>query len=103
LSPPTSAPSGSCRWWFWRVEDDSTNAEELLDDARFYLIARGVSATYVAAQAPVAEAIQETAERYGCDLIVMGGYGFRPLLEVVLGSTVDQVMHWRRWPVLICR
>jgi nucleotide-binding universal stress UspA family protein len=33
----------------------------------------------------------------------MGGYGFRPLLEVVLGSTVDQVLRWRRWPVLICR
>jgi nucleotide-binding universal stress UspA family protein len=85
------------------VEDEGTNAGELLDDARFYLIARGVSATYVTAPAPVAGAIQETAERHGCDLVVMGGYGFRPLLEVVLGSTVDQVLRWRRWPVLICR
>lgn len=85
------------------VEDEGANAEEILDDARFYLIARGVSATYVAARAPVAGAIEETAKRHGCDFIVMGGYGFRPLLEVVLGSTVDQVLRWRRWPALICR
>jgi nucleotide-binding universal stress UspA family protein len=79
------------------------DAAEVVDEARFYLIARGVSATYVTSQAPVAELIRNTAENHGCDVIVMGGYGYRPLLEVVLGSTVDQVLHWRRWPALICR
>jgi nucleotide-binding universal stress UspA family protein len=85
------------------AEDDGLSADETLDDARFYLIARGVSATYVTAGGPVSAAIHDTAEAHACDLIVMGGYGFRPLLEVVLGSTVDQVLGWRRWPVLICR
>jgi nucleotide-binding universal stress UspA family protein len=85
------------------AEDDVLSADEALDDARFYLIARGVSATYVTARGPVADAIHDTAESHGCDLLVMGGYGFRPLLEVVLGSTVDEVLSWRRWPALICR
>jgi nucleotide-binding universal stress UspA family protein len=34
---------------------------------------------------------------------VMGGYGFGPMLEVVLGSTVDEVLRTSRRPVLICR
>lgn len=85
------------------VDEAERAAGETLETARLYLIARGVSATYVAEEGDVAAAIHATAEAHNCDLIVMGGYGFRPLLEVVLGSTVDQVLRWRRWPVLICR
>ena len=85
------------------VDEAERSADDVLEQARLYLIARGVSATYVAGHGDVADAIRETAEAHRCDLIVMGGYGFRPLLEVVLGSTVDQVLRWRRWPVLICR
>jgi len=33
----------------------------------------------------------------------MGGYGFSPVLEVVIGSSVDQVLRESRQPVLICR
>lgn len=83
--------------------ESESEAEAIIDDARFYLIARGVSATYVVRQGEPAAAIRETAEAYDSDLIVMGGYGFQPLLEVVRGSTVDQVLRWRRWPALICR
>jgi nucleotide-binding universal stress UspA family protein len=33
----------------------------------------------------------------------MGGYGFSPLVEVVLGSAVDQVLRESSRPVLVCR
>jgi nucleotide-binding universal stress UspA family protein len=33
----------------------------------------------------------------------MGGYGYSPLLEVMLGSTVDQVLRESSLPTLICR
>jgi nucleotide-binding universal stress UspA family protein len=33
----------------------------------------------------------------------MGSYGFSPVLEVALGSTVDQVLRRSRQPVLVCR
>jgi nucleotide-binding universal stress UspA family protein len=33
----------------------------------------------------------------------MGGYGFNPALEIVLGSTVDEVLRTGQLPVLICR
>lgn len=71
--------------------------------ARKYLDARQVQATFVTEQGPVAEAIPKAAEAHRSNLIIMGGYGFNPLLEVVLGSTVDEVLRSRRWPVLICR
>jgi len=38
-----------------------------------------------------------------CDFIIMGGYGFSALLEVVLGSSVDQVLRESLVPTLICR
>ena len=85
------------------VDEEERTAADILEHARLYLIARGVSATYVTGEGSVAAAIRRAAEDHQCDVIVMGGYGFRPLLEVVLGSTVDQVLRWRRWPVLICR
>jgi nucleotide-binding universal stress UspA family protein len=85
------------------VDEAERAAAATLEDARLYLLARGVSADYVAGAGVVSEVLQQTAEAHACDLIVMGGYGFRPLLEVVLGSTVDQALRWRRWPVLICR
>ena len=63
----------------------------------------GAQATYVEESGPVPEAILKTAESHGCDLILMGGYGLSPVLEVVLGSAVDQVLRGSRMPVLICR
>ena len=53
----------------------------------------------------VREVESETRWRYsgGCDLILMGGYGHGPAVELVLGSAVDQVLRESRWPALICR
>ena len=85
------------------VEEDERAAATMLAPVQAYLQARDVDATCVKAQGDVVAAIARTAEAHDNDFIIMGGYGFRPLLEVVLGSTVDQVLRWRRWPVLICR
>jgi len=76
---------------------------ETLERARSYLTARGGQATFVKESGSVAEAIMRTAEDQECDLTIMGGYGFSPVLEVVLGSAVDQVLRTVRRPVLICR
>jgi nucleotide-binding universal stress UspA family protein len=74
-----------------------------LAHAQRYLDDHGVQATYLKNKGPVAQAILKTAEECKSDLIVMGGYGRRPELEVVLGSAVDQVLRESRSPVLICR
>jgi nucleotide-binding universal stress UspA family protein len=85
------------------VETDNT-APATLQQARGYLEGRGVdNATYLLRQKPIAEAILTTAEAQGSNLLIMGGFGFRPVLNLVLGSTVDQVLCESRHPVLICR
>jgi nucleotide-binding universal stress UspA family protein len=62
-----------------------------------------VKATLIQAPGPAAQAILTTASVVRNDLIIMGGYGRAPVLEVVLGSVVDEVLRTSRRPMLICR
>jgi nucleotide-binding universal stress UspA family protein len=85
------------------VAEGSVSCAKTLSKAREYLEAHGVQASYVEGETPVAKAILRTAEEYRSNLIVMGGYGLSPLLEIVFGSTVDHVLLTAQIPVLICR
>lgn len=76
---------------------------ETLSQARTYIEEHGVMATFIEESGPVGEAILKTAEAQASNLIIMGGYGHRPMVEVVLGSVVDQVLRESDKPVLICR
>jgi nucleotide-binding universal stress UspA family protein len=73
-----------------------------LTQAQSYLEVRGVQATLLAESGPVAETILQVAAAYQSNLIIMGGYGSTPVLEVVLGSLVDQILRQSRQPLLIC-
>jgi len=84
------------------IEPGRTTADTLAR-AQKYLEAHGVQATFVKESGPVAEAILKTADQHESDLIIMGGYGLGPVLEVVLGSAVDQILRASRRPMLICR
>jgi nucleotide-binding universal stress UspA family protein len=85
------------------VEDEGKAAPQTLERAQEYLLAHGVQATYRIENGPVAPAILKVAEEDACDLLLMGGYGYNPVLEVVLGSAVDQVLREANRPVFICR
>jgi nucleotide-binding universal stress UspA family protein len=85
------------------IEYAEGTTERHLAEVRAYLEERRVEAAYVAETGPRAAAILRTAEAYGCDLIVTGGYGRRPVAEVFAGSTVDDLLRTSEWPVLICR
>jgi nucleotide-binding universal stress UspA family protein len=76
---------------------------ETLGRAQKHLAAHNVQVTFVRESGPVAEAILKLAAAHESDLIIMGSYGFSPMLEIALGSTVDQVLRTSRQPVLICR
>lgn len=77
--------------------------QDILDQAREYLETLGIQAEYILAAAPVAEAIKWTAAEQACDFVLMGGYGKSPVVEILLGSQVDQVLRETHIPVLICR
>jgi nucleotide-binding universal stress UspA family protein len=85
------------------VMEAGLTSSETLARAQQYLESHGVQATFVEERGPAAGAIMITAEERACDLIIMGGYGSSPMLEVVLGSTVDQVLRTSGRPMLICR
>ena len=84
------------------VETQFTSADAL-QAAQKYLADYDVRAEYVLREKPIAEAVLETAVTYNNDLLIMGGFGFRPVQHMVLGSTVDQMLHEFRYPMLICR
>jgi nucleotide-binding universal stress UspA family protein len=62
-----------------------------------------VQATFLLERGSVAQVILETTKAHESNLILMGGYGLNPVLEVVLGSAVDQVLRESCQPMLICR
>ncbi len=68
-----------------------------------YLENHGVDATYICKDGPIADSILETASTHHCDFVIMGGYGSSPIMEVVFGSVVDQVLRETKIPILICR
>jgi nucleotide-binding universal stress UspA family protein len=72
--------------------------------ARAYLEQQGITdAQYVLRPKPIAEAILATAVAHDSNFLVMGGFGFRPMMHFVLGSTVDQILREFHCPILICR
>jgi nucleotide-binding universal stress UspA family protein len=89
------------------VVDSSRAGTKNLDRARGYLETHGVRADYITRTGEVGgqvgAAVIDVGEEHQCELLLMGGYGYNPVLEVVLGSAVDQVLRESRKPVLICR
>ncbi len=84
------------------VETEHT-AAAALDEARAYLEQHGVTAHYELKEKPIAEALMDTAVARDINFLIVGGFGFRPVMHVVLGSTVDQLLREFRHPILICR
>jgi nucleotide-binding universal stress UspA family protein len=84
------------------VVEGGTATPDTLAEAGEYLEAQGVPATLVQEYGPVPDLVLRAAEEYESDLILIGGYGHGPMLEVVLGSAVDEVLRSSRQPVLIC-
>lgn len=85
------------------VTGENRTASDTLARARAYLENHGVQAVYMEQNGLVARAILRVSAQQGSDLIIMGGYGFSPVLEAVLGSSVDQVLRESQQPVLICQ
>lgn len=89
------------------VTEGDRDAGTAVEDAHTYLENHRVQATWVAEQRwgdeSVADAILRRAAADNCDLILMGGYGMGPVVEAVIGSTVDRILRKSTRPILICR
>ncbi len=84
------------------VETEHTPATAV-EYAREHLTQYGVSADCVLGREDIAGVVLETAVTRACNLIIMGGFGYRPVLQLMLGSTVDKILRQYTYPILICR
>jgi nucleotide-binding universal stress UspA family protein len=51
----------------------------------------------------VGRAILEVSKEQNVNLTVLGSYRRSPMMEVMLGSTVDHMLRKNQYPLLICR
>jgi len=88
------------------IEHDETEADDVHKEAQEYLTQRGLQADFIRQNADTgarSDIILETANQQGCDFILMGGYKSSSVVEVFLGSVVDEVLRKTEIPLLICR
>jgi nucleotide-binding universal stress UspA family protein len=85
------------------VMENGRIPSDALTHAQNYLESHQVQATYIKESGVAPDVILKAAEEHESNLIIMGGYGHSPVVEVVLGSAVDQVLRASRQPMLICR
>lgn len=82
--------------------EDSAAKVNPLDKAREYLEARNIEAHYHTEIGSPPEVIFETQKIHGCDFLIVGGYGYQPMMEVLFGSTLDALLRGSDVPILIC-
>ena len=79
-------------------------AAEILTDAQLKAKTRGVSCEVVQLESDFPyDAIINTADKSGCDLIAMASHGRRGVAAIVLGSEALKVLTHSKIPVLIYR
>lgn len=81
---------------------DSSERVNPLDSAREYLEARDIKAHYLSEIGSPAEIILNTKNSRKCDFLIVGGYGYQPVMELLFGSTLDALLRQSDVPVLIC-
>ncbi len=77
--------------------------EDTLVDARNYLDQYPVNAKYILTDDPISDEISNRCLQDDIDLILIGGYARSAIVDVMLGSAVDQVLREVPLPVLVCR
>jgi nucleotide-binding universal stress UspA family protein len=82
---------------------ESHTSAETLEQARRYVEGNGVQATFELLEGPVVETILALAREKAAELILIGGYGIEPVREVVVGSTVSQLLREAPLPLLVSR
>lgn len=75
-----------------------------IQPARGYLTHHGLKdVNYVLRNGPIAQMVLETAAKNDCNLLIMGGFGFRSLRQLTLGSSAEDLLRQYPHPMFICR
>ena len=82
---------------------DPKVAEKVIQEARGYLDSYKLRVEYVTAAGYPEKVILETVEKGNHDLLFIGAYGHRRIIEMVLGSTTEYVLRNCPCPVFLSR
>jgi nucleotide-binding universal stress UspA family protein len=85
------------------VADGSRVTPGALADAQRYLDLHELTAEFVNAAGPIADAILTLADERHINLLMLGGYSANPVKEVIVGSTVNRMLREAPCPIFICR
>jgi nucleotide-binding universal stress UspA family protein len=77
---------------------------EIQEDAEKYLDGYNLQVNYIYSQGsnPVKQ-ILSSVDELNIDLLLLGGYSHAPIVEVIQGSDVDEILRLTKIPVIICR
>jgi nucleotide-binding universal stress UspA family protein len=85
------------------VAHNGIDAESVQAQARAYLTPINVPVQYLIKEGKVVKTVLKSAQKHNCDLILIGGYKANPVVEIVKGSLVDELLREISIPTLICR
>jgi len=74
-----------------------------LQESRSLLDEAGIDYELEVAKGDPAHTLVEMAERFGCDMIVMGARGTSKMRSAMLGSVSHEVLHGSSMPVMIVK
>lgn len=84
-------------------EKGRVEGSQAQEEALAYSRQQGLHAEVILTAGPTLPALLAIAKDRACDFFILGGYGHTSVLEIVLGSTVDELLRTTKLPVLICR
>lgn len=83
---------------------DKKNVYEIQGTAQAYLEEQNIQTDFViSVENNCVDEILEFVDRMQIDLILIGGYNRSPLIEIIQGSDVDELLSKVRIPTLVCR
>ena len=77
---------------------------EIQEDAKYYLDRYNLNINYIFSKGDdPAKIILSTVDELNIDLLLIGGYSHPPIVEVIKGSDVDEILRLSKIPLIICR
>jgi len=85
------------------VAHKGVDAESVQARVQAYLSPINAPVQYLIKEGKVVKTVLKCAKKQQCDLILIGGYKASPVIEIVKGSLVDDLLRKINIPTLICR
>jgi nucleotide-binding universal stress UspA family protein len=85
------------------VKQRGRTNKKMLEKAKSYLRRHGVQAQCFLEEDEVVDVLLAKLAETQSDLLILGSYEYSPLLELVLGGTLDDILRRCKVPMLICQ